>query len=179
MAGTPRSIRSAIMVVRRFKSTHPHRSIDPTRVAAGLKAAIHNPNVSEEAKERAAERLESMGQETGQTLGSHTIEGLSTHRHATDTSGTRVSAGDDETHNRQMGGYKATLKNPNVSEEAKAHAREILKEDGYTFDRPEGATEEEHETRVLAGYKAALHNDRVSAEAKAHARQYLKEHGAL
>jgi hypothetical protein len=28
---------------------------------AGLKATMHNPNVSEEAKERAAERIESMG----------------------------------------------------------------------------------------------------------------------
>jgi hypothetical protein len=31
---------------------------DPTRVEAGLKAALHNPNVSEEAKERIDDRLE-------------------------------------------------------------------------------------------------------------------------
>lgn len=51
-----------------------------TRVAAGLKAAIHNPNVSEEARERAAERLESMESGNG-----------------------------DQHQNRQLGGYKATL----------------------------------------------------------------------
>lgn len=34
---------------------------DPIRVAAGLKAAIHNPNVSEEAKSSANERLHEMG----------------------------------------------------------------------------------------------------------------------
>ena len=35
---------------------------DQTRVAAGLKAAIHNPNVSEDAKESAAQRLEHMSE---------------------------------------------------------------------------------------------------------------------
>ena len=55
---------------------------------------------------------------------------------------------DDETENRRMGGYKATLKSkfnalvciltqpnemlidPNVSDEAKEHAEEVLKEHG-------------------------------------------------
>jgi Conidiation protein 6 len=34
---------------------------DPARVAAGLKATLHNQNVSPEAKQHAQERLESMG----------------------------------------------------------------------------------------------------------------------
>lgn len=34
---------------------------NPERVQAGLKAATHNPNVSEEAKQSAAQRLEEMG----------------------------------------------------------------------------------------------------------------------
>jgi hypothetical protein len=59
---------------------------DPGRVAAGLKAAIHNPNVSEEAKERAAEKLEKL---PGNTDSGH-------------------STGDQDT-NRVLGGYKATL----------------------------------------------------------------------
>lgn len=59
---------------------------DPVRVAAGLKAAIHNPNVSEEAKERAAERLEGNG--AGISVGDEVT--------------------DQHTH-RVMGGYKATL----------------------------------------------------------------------
>jgi hypothetical protein len=51
---------------------------DTTRVAAGLKAAINNPNVSGEAKERAAEQLENMeghfqtsGQESNRVLGGY------------------------------------------------------------------------------------------------------------
>lgn len=57
---------------------------NPERVAAGLKAAIHNPNVSEEAKERAADRLEHMG-----------------------GAGHTGSIGHES--NRVLGGYKATL----------------------------------------------------------------------
>ena len=34
---------------------------NPGRVAAGLKASIHNPNVSDEAKQSATERLHDMG----------------------------------------------------------------------------------------------------------------------
>lgn len=47
-----------------------HRSVtekDETRVAAGLKAAVHNPHVSEEAKERSAERLHDMGTDPEET----------------------------------------------------------------------------------------------------------------
>ena len=36
---------------------------DPNRVAAGLKAAVHNPRVSEEAKESATQRLHKMGED--------------------------------------------------------------------------------------------------------------------
>lgn len=60
-------------------------------MAAGLKASIHNPNVSEEAKQRAAERLESMG--TGETLGQHTVSPPSS----------------EHEQSRVLGGYKATL----------------------------------------------------------------------
>ncbi|KIL68382.1 hypothetical protein M378DRAFT_158172 [Amanita muscaria Koide BX008] len=55
---------------------------NPSRIAAGLKAAVHNPRVSEEAKESATERLQQMGAEaettqetatqTGQLLNSFT-----------------------------------------------------------------------------------------------------------
>ena len=53
---------------------------DSNRVAGGLKAAIHNPNVSETAKAHAHERLdemgyddpsESTGHETNRTLGGY------------------------------------------------------------------------------------------------------------
>lgn len=65
---------------------------DPVRVAAGLKASIHNPNVSEEAKERAVDKLEHMGAERGTT----------------------ASESNEDT-NRVLGGYKATLKSKSFS----------------------------------------------------------------
>ncbi|KAI6038480.1 Conidiation protein 6-domain-containing protein [Pisolithus marmoratus] len=132
---------------------------DTTRVIAGLKAAIHNPHVSEEAKEHAMERLREMGQDVD--VGpQETVE--------------KSSYQQDE--GRVLAGYKATLSNPYTSEEAKKHAEEVLQAAGI-YGRHQDATDEEHETRVLAGYKAALHNPRVSDAAKQHARQYLEEHG--
>ncbi|KAI0323878.1 hypothetical protein GY45DRAFT_1399012 [Cubamyces sp. BRFM 1775] len=134
------------------------------RIAAGLKAAVHNPNVSEEVKERAQERLAQMGASAQETSRGHAV-------------GSTDGAGHET--NRVLGGYKATLHNPRTSEEAKRHAREILEADGYQFERPEGMTEDEHQKRVNAGYKAALSNLRVSQEAEQHAREYLQEHGGL
>ncbi|KAM5530129.1 hypothetical protein V8D89_016207 [Ganoderma adspersum] len=139
---------------------------DEKRVAAGLKAAIHNPNVSEEARRSAQERLEQMGE--------HDAAAAAGRGHPTGT----IDPQGHET-NRVLGGYKATLHNPRTSDEAKRHAREILEADGYTVEPAEGMTEDEHLTRVLAGYKAALHNPRVSKEAKDHAKEYLAEHNAL
>jgi len=90
-----------------------------------------------------------------------------------------------------------------VSEEAKAHAREILDAAGVLEEFEEGGSEEqrdEHENRVLGGYKAALNstssqivplyarsNDtstlsvdpNVSEGAKEHAREFLRERNAL
>lgn len=59
---------------------------DPEHVAAGLKSAISNPNVSEGAKVHAAERLDDMRAEEvfNATVGGHEI-------------------------NHILGGYKATL----------------------------------------------------------------------
>ena len=122
-----------------------------------MKAAIHNPDVSEDAKESAAQRLEHMS-EGGQN-------------------------GEVPT-NRVLAGYKATLSSKqnlphlvilasllklilififilsdqNTSEEAKAHAREVLEAAGYTVERTADIPEDEHEKRVIAGYKAALHS---------------------
>ncbi|KIJ67543.1 hypothetical protein HYDPIDRAFT_166106 [Hydnomerulius pinastri MD-312] len=135
-------------------------SKDSARVAAGLKAAIHNPNVSEEAKEHAMSKLREMG---------HGVE------RSSDAYGGATTTGQQES--RVLGGYKATLSNPNTSEEAKQHAEEVLQAAGIQ-GRQAGVSNEEHDTRVLAGYKAALHNPRVSDAAKQHAREFLEEHGA-
>ncbi|KAF8980108.1 hypothetical protein BDQ17DRAFT_1264076, partial [Cyathus striatus] len=81
---------------------------NPERVAAGLKATINRPNVSDEAKQRAMERLEEMGVD---------IEKPS-----------RRTAHGQLGEQRVLGGYKATLKNPHVSKEAKEHAHDVLEE---------------------------------------------------
>ena len=69
--------------------------VKENRVAAGLKAAIHNPNVSAEAKERAQERLENMG----------VPDEISWERAY--LTGTVDASGHEA--NRVLGGYKATL----------------------------------------------------------------------
>lgn len=46
---------------------------------------------------------------------------------------------------------------PNVSEEAKQHAREVLEAAGIQR-KLDTHSEEEHQHRVLAGYKAAIHS---------------------
>ncbi|KAF8896595.1 hypothetical protein BD779DRAFT_1668356 [Infundibulicybe gibba] len=137
-----------------MSSNNAQHEKDPARVAAGLKAAIHNPNVSEEAKDRAAQRLEEMDVPTA------------------DPQPTAVPPENKHV----LAGYKATLHNENTSEEAKAHAREILSAAGYHEDDPDSDT---HNTRVLAGYKAALSNPRISAAAKLHALEYLTLHDAI
>ncbi|KAI0656522.1 Conidiation protein 6-domain-containing protein [Cubamyces menziesii] len=138
------------------------------RVAGGFKATLHNPKVSEEAKERAAARLSEMGVEadgpsstSNHSSGSAKDESVST-----------------QYLNQVAGGHKATISNPHTSEAAKQHAREIL-EIMQATEVPLDATPEEHHRRVIAGYKAALHNPRVSEEAKQHAKEFLQSHDAL
>ncbi|KAI0330282.1 hypothetical protein GY45DRAFT_1370857 [Cubamyces sp. BRFM 1775] len=78
---------------------------NPGNVARGLKAAISNPNNSEEAKERAQERLEQM-----------------------DDSGELNSR---EAHEDNVAiGHKAAISNPNISEEAKERSAQALEEMG-------------------------------------------------
>ncbi|KAK0451517.1 hypothetical protein EV421DRAFT_1898475 [Armillaria borealis] len=92
---------------------------DPVRVAAGLKATVHNPNVSEEAKERATDQLQHM---QGGEVDPSNSDSRRILAHPPPTEDVSLSG-------NQRGGYKATLKNPNVSEEAKEHARNILEAD--------------------------------------------------
>ncbi|KAJ2922599.1 hypothetical protein H1R20_g14502, partial [Candolleomyces eurysporus] len=86
-------------------STASHK--DQGNVVRGLKAAINNPRVSEEAKQRDIERLQEMGEYEG-----------------------APAQEDSEHHNRVLGGYKATLSNPRTSEAAKEHAQQVLEESG-------------------------------------------------
>ncbi|KAF8062237.1 Conidiation protein 6-domain-containing protein [Lyophyllum atratum] len=147
---------------------------NPERVAAGLKATMKNPNVSEEAKISAKERLEDMSDEVPNARTPSRVSRSRSRRRSTSRGRRSASA---ESTNRVLGGYKATLRNPNTSEEAKRHAREIL--DAYEYGEEDEGDERAHNSRVIAGYKAALHNPRVSPEAKQHAREFLEANNAL
>ncbi|KAI0365204.1 hypothetical protein BV20DRAFT_973514 [Pilatotrama ljubarskyi] len=83
---------------------------------------------------------------------------------------------------RQIGGHKAALKNPNVSEEAKEHSRQAIEEleqQPETKETRAGYEEDKDEVRQNAGYKATLKNPNVSEEAKEHAKEVLEERGAI
>ncbi|KAF5327883.1 hypothetical protein D9619_004154 [Psilocybe cf. subviscida] len=86
-------------------------------VAAGLKGTINNPNVSDDAKQRASQRLEEAGPD---------MQNLQSSNQGSDPS---------EAHdNHVIGGYKATLKNPRVSDDAKDNAREKLNTFGASVE---------------------------------------------
>ncbi|KAL1754668.1 hypothetical protein FB107DRAFT_291470 [Schizophyllum commune] len=86
------------------------------RVAGGLKATLHNPNIGEETKQSAAERLDQMGVDADSKAPS-----------------SQPATSGQEHHNQRMGGFKATLHNDKVSEEAKSHARDVLQENNVDF----------------------------------------------
>ncbi|KAG6877583.1 hypothetical protein C0993_005913 [Termitomyces sp. T159_Od127] len=111
---------------------------DATRVAGGYKATIKNPKVSEEAKANAHERLREMG----------TSAGVSSDQTKKDIGQDKYAGSPEDPDaplsQQQLGGYKATIKSrriydilsarvvermlldPNVSEDAKQHAQEVL-----------------------------------------------------
>ncbi|KAI5820524.1 Conidiation protein 6-domain-containing protein [Pyronema omphalodes] len=85
-------------------------------VIGGYKATLKNPHASEEAKEHAQKMLDKLGRETETSI-----------RNEKKDDAHNVSTEGKNPHN-VIGGYKATLKNPNVSDEAKQHAKECLEE---------------------------------------------------
>ncbi|KAF8515435.1 hypothetical protein JB92DRAFT_2914777 [Gautieria morchelliformis] len=137
-------------------STSTADELHHTHVAAGYKAALTNPRISEAAKEHARQQLE-------------VLEGYDDEQK-------------NEHNNRVLGGFKAALHNPNTSEDAKRHAREVLEAAGVDVgdepsteeSAPSAKPHDQHTARVLAGYKATLHNPKTSEEAKAHAREVLE-----
>ncbi|KAI9730062.1 MAG: hypothetical protein M1834_006054 [Cirrosporium novae-zelandiae] len=67
-----------------------------------------------------------------------------------------------------IGGYKASIHNPNTSKEAKDHSRQVLDEEfGIHVDN-------KNPVNVAGGLKAAISNPNVSNEAKESAEQRLK-----
>ncbi|RDW72693.1 Con-6 family protein [Aspergillus mulundensis] len=80
----------------------------------------------------------------------------------------------------QMRGYKATLNNPRVSDEAKQHAQDVL-DNELGGDQPheeiltaQGARDKSP-NRVAGGYKAAMSNDSISKQGKKQAKEKLAE----
>ncbi|CAZ84096.1 unnamed protein product [Tuber melanosporum] len=84
-------------------------------VIGGHKANLHNPNTSPEAKQHSREVLEELGFETTS--------------YTSGPSGVDVNI-EGKNPGNVAGGYKATLHNPNVSEEAKERAQEKLEQMG-------------------------------------------------
>ncbi|ESK98347.1 conidiation-specific protein 6 [Moniliophthora roreri MCA 2997] len=78
--------------------------------------------------------------------------------------------------NQVLGGYKATLKNENASDDAKQHAREVLDEHGASAEPlPQSRKNPNADPeRVKAGYKATLHNPNTSDDAKQKAEEVLE-----
>ncbi|KAL4781034.1 Conidiation protein 6-domain-containing protein [Aspergillus varians] len=78
----------------------------------------------------------------------------------------------------QMRGYKATLNNPNVSQEAKDHAQKVLDNElgGNQPQEDLYGTRGDHDkdpNRMAAGLKAAMHNPGVSQSGKEQAKEKL------
>jgi len=157
--------------------TYKHKG----NVIGGYRATLHNPNSSEEAKDHARKLLEEMGVDPEGHADSQHHQYASKEEIAQDTLGKNPG--------NVIGGYRATIHNPNASEEAKEHAEEILEDMGVN---PEGhadpkktqsyakhaSTAGKNKGNVIGGYRATLNNDKVSEEAKDHARKMLKELGA-
>jgi transcription elongation GreA/GreB family factor len=115
-----------------------------------------------------------------------------------ETTTTNQETTGDEHRHRVAGGYRATLKRDDVSEEAKQHARDELTKvrfslitgsyirgcDGaqmgepFETPQPQKVTEEDaHEHRVQGGMKAALANENTSEEKKDELRAKLDAAG--
>ncbi|PWW78637.1 hypothetical protein C7212DRAFT_361654 [Tuber magnatum] len=92
------------------------------------------------------------------------------------------SASDQKNLGNVIGGHKANLHNPNTSEEAKQHSREVLEELGLeTGSYTSGPSSADvnivgkNPGNVAGGYKATLHNPNVSEEAKERAQEKLEK----
>ncbi|KAI1140450.1 hypothetical protein F5Y05DRAFT_318559 [Hypoxylon sp. FL0543] len=72
------------------------------------------------------------------------------------------------------GGHKATLNNPNVSQEAKDHSKQVLDNEFNGGDVPRaGDDDNKNPGNVAGGLKATINNPKVSDEAKESAKQRL------
>ncbi|KAI4270785.1 MAG: hypothetical protein LQ337_006468 [Flavoplaca oasis] len=75
-----------------------------------------------------------------------------------------------------VGGHKANLNNPNTSDEAKQHSKEVLDQEfnGGNVDTSSG---DKNPNNVAGGLKATVNNPQVSQEAKDSAQDRLNQMG--
>ncbi|KAI9883901.1 MAG: hypothetical protein M1823_004315 [Watsoniomyces obsoletus] len=71
------------------------------------------------------------------------------------------------------GGHKATINNPNVSEEAKQHSKEVLENEFNGGDVGKTKNDNKNPNNVAGGLKATLNNPNTSDEAKESAKERL------
>ncbi|KAJ5378291.1 uncharacterized protein N7496_005700 [Penicillium cataractarum] len=156
----------------------PYSPEERINAARGYKAALHNEHVSPEAKEHAREMLLKLDeQQAHQELMEESMH-VPYHHHRRER-----SCGDDRQRSPQerinaARGYKAAMHNPLVSEEGKAHAREMLQLMNDEEARQELYSQDERPkdpTRVAAGLKAAQKNPLVSEEGRRRAAKHLHE----
>ncbi|KAF2247169.1 hypothetical protein BU26DRAFT_430168 [Trematosphaeria pertusa] len=74
-----------------------------------------------------------------------------------------------------IGGHKANLNNPNTSEEAKQHSREILENEFDGGNTQQHSQEGKNPNNVAGGLKATINNPQVSNEAKESAKERLNQ----
>ncbi|KAL0259700.1 hypothetical protein SLS55_005439 [Diplodia seriata] len=75
-----------------------------------------------------------------------------------------------------IGGHKANINNPNTSDEAKQHSRQIIDEKTESEDVPQAADQDKNPGNVAGGLKATVNNPNVSDEAKQSAKERLNEY---
>ncbi|KXN89723.1 hypothetical protein AN958_05263 [Leucoagaricus sp. SymC.cos] len=162
---------------------------NPERVAAGLKATVHNAKTSSEAKSSAAQRLDEMGVEIEQQASTHKA---STGAPATGEFGRGAYTSVDYTDNPREA--DVGIPRHQMSTSLEGQTRNISERGGYAgmdaddflndndpemFDnigRSRGADAgQPGENRVMGGYRATLKNPRVSGQAKEHAKEVLEE----
>ncbi|KAF8244315.1 hypothetical protein K440DRAFT_21985 [Wilcoxina mikolae CBS 423.85] len=105
-----RILPTAGSALKSFSTATSSAMSNPGNIIGGHKANLKNPNTSKESKQHSREILEAE------------FDGGDTHKFS--DAGTQTG-GAKNPHNVE-GGLKATLKNPNTSEEAKQRARERL-----------------------------------------------------
>ncbi|GAA5966951.1 hypothetical protein JCM3765_004411 [Sporobolomyces pararoseus] len=131
-------------VIESDEKGHVLAEKDYSHVHAGYIATLHNPRVHQETKENAEKLLHGLEVAHGDTPSKISYEkGLDSKEH--------VETHAEEVHrHRQIGTYKGILHKDGVSEEAKEHARQMLKDFGVDPAEFEGG---KHEGGAEGGQK--------------------------